>query len=433
MFKQIISNLSFSPALVGQLGFYAKRLRKEETTRRLGLIFVALALVVQGLAVFQPPESANASNQNDFVQGGLGYGSNASLNHFLKPYDANSNNLRDVMNYTGITRAEIASAKYSSWKRTSTTLSWGFQPHFSAAQGEHVIKITGPAGGKVITTVYARPMSLWQGPITVYGWVGHSQKMGWFAVMQECGNLVTIKIPPVPVAPVPVPTPKPTPIPTPKPTPVPTPKPTPIPTPKPTPVPTPVAVIKNIIESKTAVNLSQGSVNATTVAAQAGDRINYTITAKNDGNAEATVTLQDPLADVLEYATLTDNGGGVLDATTKTLAWPDAKLAPGASAIRTFAIQILDPIPATAQGLSNPTSFDCIITNVFGNDVTINVNCSTPKVVEQVVTQLPKTGPTENLIFAGIVLSIATYFYARTRQVKKEVRLIRRSLNTGTI
>ena len=54
MFRKIVSNLPFSPALVGQLGFYAKRLKKEETTRRLGLIFIALALVVQSLAVFQP-------------------------------------------------------------------------------------------------------------------------------------------------------------------------------------------------------------------------------------------------------------------------------------------------------------------------------------------------------------------------------------------
>jgi len=109
MFRKIVSNIAFSPALVGQLSFYAKRLRKEEATRRLGLVFVALALVVQALAVFQPPESANASNRNDFVSGGLGLGANKSINNFLTPYDTNSNHLRDVMNYTGITRQEIAS------------------------------------------------------------------------------------------------------------------------------------------------------------------------------------------------------------------------------------------------------------------------------------------------------------------------------------
>jgi hypothetical protein len=158
MFRKIISNISFSPALVGQLGFYAKRLRKEETTRRLGLIFVALALVIQALAVFQPPESANASNQNDFVAGGLGYGAKKSINNFLAPYDANNNNLRDVMDYTGITRQEIASATYGSWL-TGETLSWGFQPRFSAAQGENVVSVTGPSGN-TITTASARPNKL---------------------------------------------------------------------------------------------------------------------------------------------------------------------------------------------------------------------------------------------------------------------------------
>ena len=61
MFRNIVSNLPFSPALVGQLGFYAKRLRKEEATRRLGLIFTVLALVVQSFAVFQAPEPVNAT------------------------------------------------------------------------------------------------------------------------------------------------------------------------------------------------------------------------------------------------------------------------------------------------------------------------------------------------------------------------------------
>ena len=410
MFRKIVSNITFSPALVGQLGFYAKRLRKEETTRRLGLVFVALALVVQALAVFQPPESANASNRNDFVSGGLGLGNNKSINNFLTPYDTNSNHLRDVMNYTGITRQEIASSKYTYWA-PGKTLSWGFESRFSAAQGEKTVKVTGPSGN-AITTVYARPMTLYgyTSASRIYGWVGHSQKMGWFAIMQVCGNLVTTKIPP---APAPTPAPK--------------------PAPTPAPAPTPPVVIENIVQSKTAINTTQGSVNATTVTAQASDKIQYTIMTQNDGTAQATVKLEEPLADVLEYATLADNGAGSFDATTKTLVWPDVQLAPGAKAIRTFAIHVLDTIPATGQGTSDPSSYNCIMTNVFGNDVTINVNCPAPKVVAQVVSELPKTGPSENMIFAGVVLSIATYFYARTRQVKKEVRLIRRSLNTGTI
>ena len=124
MFRKIVSQLSFSPALVGQLGFYARRLRKEEATRRLGLIFVALALVVQSLVVFQGPESANASNANDFVPGGLGLGANRSLDNFLRPYDANTNHLQDIMTSAGVTRAEIASAQFGSFI-AGEKYSWG--------------------------------------------------------------------------------------------------------------------------------------------------------------------------------------------------------------------------------------------------------------------------------------------------------------------
>ena len=72
--------------------------------------------------------------------------------------------------------------------------------------------------------------------------------------------------------------------------------------------------------------------------------------------------------------------------------------------------------------------------NTFGNNTSINVDCPPEKqIVEQTVGQLPHTGPRENMIFAGIVFAVVVYFYTRSRQVKKEIRLIRRDLNAGTI
>ena len=47
MFKKIVSNLPFHPTLLGDLGYYLKRVRQEEAIRRLGLVFVLLALAVQ--------------------------------------------------------------------------------------------------------------------------------------------------------------------------------------------------------------------------------------------------------------------------------------------------------------------------------------------------------------------------------------------------
>ncbi len=103
MFRKLISGVSFSPALVGQLGFYARRLKKEEATRRLGLIFTALALVVQSFIVFAPPESANAASSNDLVYGGV-----HSKSEYLSYYDRNVNNLKTILTSLGVTRTEIA-------------------------------------------------------------------------------------------------------------------------------------------------------------------------------------------------------------------------------------------------------------------------------------------------------------------------------------
>lgn len=394
MFRKIVSNLSFSPALVGQLGFYAKRLRKEEATRRMGLVFVALALVVQSLVVFQPPESANASNPSDFVPGGLGLGSNRSLNNFIRPYDANSKHLKDIMNHFGITRAEITSATFGSFMTSSKKLSWGHV----ARPGSSPVTVKGSDGSK-ITTVHGRPINIANGNNTrIYGWIGQSKSMGWFAIMQSCGNLVTEKLPPTPPPPVDEPEPA------------------------------------EITLSKSTKNFTQGNIDATTTTARTDDRISFTITAKNTGESDGKVELIDNLGDVLEYSELIDNGGGTYNETTQELSWPDVTLAPGATESRTFTVQVKSTIPATAQGQSDPSSYNCKIENVFGTvSVTVPVDCTPPKVIEEVVTELPKTGPTENIIFGGTLLAVVAFFYFRSRQLNKEVRLIRRDLNTGTI
>ena len=490
MFRKIVSSISFSSALAQQLGFYAKRLRKEEASRRVGLVFIALALVVQSLVVFQPPESANATTSNDFVAGGLGLGANRSLNKFLSPYDRNVRNLKDIMTSMGITRQEIAAAQYSSWI-VGETYSWGHNPRLSAAQGLTPLDVHNSNGDKV-ETVWAIKSKYLNGANTrIYGWIGHSEAVGWFAIMQACGNVVTKIIPPT------------------------------VEPPKKCEVegkrdldaddpncyvncavegktdlkaddpncfincnvPGKTDLIYNdpncyvnctisgktdlkaddpnceielceyegktsvpadsilcvppapgdIEQSKTVTNSSQGSVDATTVTAQAGDKIHYTISVKNTGGSPITASLSDDLIDSLEYATIADYGGGTFDEDGQVLSWKDITLASGETQARTFTMQIKDTIPATPQGQSDPISYDCRIMNTFGDLTDIKVDCPPTKVIETVVTELPKTGATENMIFGGGILAVVTYFYLRSRQLSKEVRLIRRDVNAGVI
>ncbi|MFZ1302224.1 MAG: hypothetical protein WAQ27_06665 [Candidatus Microsaccharimonas sp.] len=494
-------------------------MKKEQTTRRLGLIFVALALVVQSLVVFQPPESANASSNNDFIIGGLGTGSNRSLNNFLGPYDQNSRNLKDIFNYFGITREEIVATQFTQFTIGSKK-SYGYETR----AGSTTIPITNAAGAQV-NTIYGRPLTIWGNSPNdkVYAYVGHSAKAGWFAIMQACGNLVTDEYPSPPPPP-----------------------------PAPAKITTSKSVINvtqgnvdatkttakvndkltfkltatntggtaktvdfadnledtltfsklidngggtfsnitkvlswpsvsvgpgqtvtktfsvqmkasletsktdcklvntftnstvtvpvgctlppaNIILSKKANNISQGNVDAATVTAKENDRITFTLTAENRGGTPKEVLFADMIGDTLEYSKIVDNGGGTYNESTRTLSWPAVTLKAGAKEIRTFTVQILEQIPATPTGSSDPSSYDCRIENVFGNDVIINVTCPAPKIIEQVVPELPHTGPRENIIFGGILLAVVTFFYFRSKQLGTEVRLIRRDLNGGSI
>jgi len=538
MFRKIVSNLAFSSALVGQLSFYAKRLRKEEVTRRLGLIFTALALVVQSLAVFSPPEAANASSTADFVRGGV-----SSLSDFVNHYEKNTNDIKNLYNSLGITKTEIKAAQ-SQTIGESGYYNWSMTSLYSASQGQKPYKYDGK-------TVYSRPMTLTQqggNKHTVY--VGKSEKFGWFAIKKDCGNLITKKqvtspttyaeaglvpTPPSPTPPAPTPPPV-TPLPpraictkleaiinnrtnvnqigyatveratissyqftiknssgatvsnqtinstgasaqaeavvidtpgnytaslqvttsigvvtdgqncvkafTIAPPEVCQYNPSlPVNSPKCQPCPdNPELWIEDekcsseLISTKSALNLTQGNIDASTKVAKAADKIAYTISVKNKGLVSDKVTFTEELSDVLEYATLIDNGSGNFDKEKGTLTWSEISLAANEQQSRTFVVQLMNPIPVTNTGTSNEASYDCRMVNTFGNAVEINVDCAPEKViVEQTVAELPKTGPTENILFGGSLFAVVTYFYTRSRQLGKEVKLIRRNVTTGAI
>ena len=181
------------------------------------------------------------------------------------------------------------------------------------------------------------------------------------------------------------------------------------------------------------MNLTQEGKDATKIVARANDRIQYKITVTNRGKVEAEAKFVEQIDDVLEYASLSDAGGGQFDKEKKTLTWPTVTLAAGESQSRIFTVKLASTIPAGARGVSEATSYDCTMINTFGNATEIAVDCPAVKGVETVVKELPTTGPRENFIFAGILLAVVAFFYARSRQLKTEVRLIRRDLNNGAL
>lgn len=533
MFRKIVSNLAFSPALVGQLGFYAKRLRKEETTRRIGLIFTALALVVQSFAVFSPPESANAANGNNVIYGGI-----RDKNDLISMYDQNRDSaghtdLQQIYSYFGITRQDILNGTVTTFNSRDHNLSIK-----SVGRSTYEWQRTAHSIPGTNTTVYESELykfdtSPWtkQNGSQYPALVGKRASDGqWFAIMFGCGNPAYLTLPPPPPQPAAsCSSLKITPINRTKftftakaaksngatisgysyvvkdstgnvvksqtvnsadvsnsftheftrdgnytvsvtvktsvgdktgpecqqPLTV---------TPEPRCPLNPDLVQSNpdckpceddksiwykdkdctstYELNKTVKNVSQLVTDANNTTVKPGDRIEYRLSVKNTGNRTGTYTIQDNLADVLEYADIVDTGGGTLakkDASTPvekvgTITWPAIEIKPGQSIEKIVSIQIKATIPATPQAVGNIESYNCRLVNHFaGKDTILMVDCPAPKVVEQVVAELPKTGPAENMVFAGILIAVVTYFYARTRQMKKEVRLIRKDLNAGTI
>ena len=537
MFRKIVSNLAFSPALVGQLGFYAKRLRREEATRRIGLVFTVLALIVQSFAVFSPPEAANAANGDNVIYSGI-----ASKDDLLAIYDrgvdsAGRNDIRQIYTHFGVSRQDIANATIGTYYtndfngqlKTVGRNDWGVNNRQAVAITDS--NTTVYTGQFLDGYNYKRwPMKALIGTRSVDG--------AWFAITMDCGNVVYV-VPPPPVK-----------------------RPTAacsalniislsrtkmrlnatastadgatvsgytytvknssgavvttqrvattatnsqldVTLPKDgtytatvtahtsvgdktsdgcaaslTVSPEPRCALNSaLVESspdckpceadsslwykdakcqpgfeiaKAVSNISQNQTDANGHTAQPNDQLRYTLTVTNTGKTTGQYTIGDSLSDVLEYADVVDLGGGSLGqtgttstqptpgATTKTLVnpavtWPAVTLKPGESASKVVLVRVKAIIPVTAKSMTNMNSYDCKMSNTFGNTLSVSVACPPEKVAETITTELPHTGATENMIFAGIVLAVVTYFYARARQTKTELRLIRRNLHAGTI
>ncbi|HET6622704.1 MAG TPA: hypothetical protein VFG56_02100, partial [Candidatus Saccharimonadales bacterium] len=187
-----------------------------------------------------------------------------------------------------------------------------------------------------------------------------------------------------------------------------------------------------IVKSKTAINLTAGT-EADQAIAKSDDRIEYTIYAENTGLKPAKVELTEDLVDVTEYAQLLDNGGGQYDSNKHQLSWGQITLEPGQKLSRSFTVRMLDQIPSSPQGQSEPGSYDCVMTNSFGNTISTKVDCSAAKAVEQTINQLPQTGAGANIIFGTGLLAVVVYFWSRSKQLGREIRLVRKDVNAGVI
>lgn len=148
----------------------------------------------------------------------------------------------------------------------------------------------------------------------------------------------------------------------------------------------------NIVRTKEAFNETQ-NLSATTVKAKAGDVIRYSLITKNTGNIAGTTNITDDLTDILEYARVTDLGGGAMSG--NTINFGSVQIAAGGSLTKTFKVQVKDPLPLSG---------DFKMTNIYGN--TLNVEIYPPEIGGEPILKIEKQvrNKTENTGFnSGII------------------------------
>jgi uncharacterized repeat protein (TIGR01451 family) len=183
--------------------------------------------------------------------------------------------------------------------------------------------------------------------------------------------------------------------------------------------------------SKTASDPTQNWPDANNKTAQAGDTIIYVLNAKNQGKADVTgFVMQENLNDVMDYADLVDLHGGTLTKETGMVSWPATDIKAGATLSNSITVKVKNPIPSTPVSTSDPSHFDLVMVNVYGNSITINLVAPLVKVVEQTTTTLVNTGPGTSLFMASVVVVLAGYFYGRARLLARESSLAVQG-NTG--
>lgn len=444
MFEKLLAVLPYNPGLASQVAFYGRRMREEASIRRIGMIFIVLAFMVQFFAVLSPPKPAAAASTNDLVYGGISNAQEAA-----NKCNANIRGYGKIMEYYGIPCSDIANAQDDHiYAHGQNNQFFSLGNNAYGKPGETAVAIN---PGNPVFWRYLWSWPYGSQPIHVLRLNEHGQT---FFIMFDCGNLVSIGIPSQYTPQTGLGNAQPLPSPNigispnqPVSKPAPTPPPTPTPPATPPPPPTPCQYDSSItadntsckpcqestngqdtaacvIIHKSATNITQGVADANNTTAQPGDVITYTLYAKNNGKATVKdYVFQENLSDVLDYAGITNLHGGIIDNTTGIVVWTASDIKAGATATQQITVTVKNPVPATPVGQSDPARFDLNMNNVYGNAINIKLPGSPQKTVEAAAATLPNTGPGTSLFIGSIIVIIGGYFYGRSRLLAKESNL----------
>lgn len=144
---------------------------------------------------------------------------------------------------------------------------------------------------------------------------------------------------------------------------------------------------------------------------------------------------EDYFGDVLNYADIVDQNelsrqGLTLDG-GNYLRWTTPLIAANTEDVKTVTVKVKAVIPATNRPSNVSSDYDCIISNKYGNQVSMSVGCPLVKDISTTTTNLPNTGPGTSVLIGGTVATTAGYLFARSRIMARELAIVRSSYITS--
>lgn len=479
MFEKLLAVIPYNPGLLPQMRFYAQRMHEEAAIRRIGLVFLVLAFLIQFFAVLNPPQSTLAANDdNSLINGGI-----SSPQEAANKCAGNIRDYKTIMAFYGISCDALRQGVPVSINSEGPKLpqgkeffSMGWISYKGKNPGTHEHAVNIPGAG----TLYLRRLDSFDSGGLKYDAMRVKAADGTFyRILYSCGNLVSVglptpytppkapnnPLPSLPAQPAPLPSLPPA-SPPPATPPVTPPKtceynpalpadspqcykpcefnpsipadsslcfkpcqynPT-IPTDDQNCKPCDKGSTKNdtvacVSVHKKASNITANISDANGTTAQPGNVINYTLSATNSGKSNVKgFIFQESLSDVLDYADVVDLHGGTLDR-YNVVSWPEETIGAGATATHQVTVKVKDPIPATPADPANPEHFNLTMTNVYGDVVNIKVPAPPVKAIQTVAASLPNTGPGTTMAITATIVIMGGYFYGRARLLARESTL----------
>lgn len=188
MFKKLLSNLPFNPSLIGQVAFYARRLRRESAIRRAGLIMLILSMFLQMFAVASPPQYSLAASSNDIV-----YGGTQTTGDVIDAWQRNAHgDFQAILAHYGVGIAELSQMQDAPIDTRGDNVNRYYSIGRTLAGRTDSFQVNIPGAS---TDIYMRSLGGWAQQV----WPAFSvpsAKYGRVWILKDCGNIVTEGIPP---------------------------------------------------------------------------------------------------------------------------------------------------------------------------------------------------------------------------------------------